>query len=330
MWGSITLHDMNPELRRGAAVSAALHVLVLAALLLGLPFLHPAEAPPEETVDMVFQGPAKFAMKAEALGQVPAPAKTQVRLPTPPAYQPPAPNPNEFAPPPPPPPPVPPAPPAAAPAPTPPVPAPPPQPTPTLAPTLPPPPIPQPPTPKEVQARPQPNLPVPPLPVPPPPMPSVTSQPNPTTSPAPQSQALNNTLEKLRAMLKQTPPTARYNPAQGGAPNGGGSLFGNDTQALTASERGAIGAYVRRCWTSDPEALGLDKMQALLTVTTDANGVAREAEVAPQDHGKLADPHFRAFADRAVNAVLDPACSNLPLPNSMLGKINVLTFRFRP
>ncbi|MGH7152974.1 MAG: energy transducer TonB, partial [Acetobacteraceae bacterium] len=63
---------MTPEMRRGAAVSAGLHVLVLAALLLGLPFLRPPEAPPEETVDMVFPGTATSATKAEAPAPTPA------------------------------------------------------------------------------------------------------------------------------------------------------------------------------------------------------------------------------------------------------------------
>ena len=45
---------------------------------------------------------------------------------------------------------------------------------------------------------------------------------------------------------------------------------------------------------------------------------------------RLSDPVYRAFAERAVRAVLDPHCANLPLPQSMMGKINVLTFRFSP
>jgi neural Wiskott-Aldrich syndrome protein len=162
-------------------------------------------------------------------------------------------------------------------------------------------------------------------------MPSHTAQPYPTKNPAPESEALDNTLEKLRAMLRQQkPPTARYNPAQGGAPNGGGSPTGSDTAALTSAERAAIGDHVRPCWTTDPGALDLDKMQVLLTVTTDATGEVRAADVAPADQGRLADPLFRAFAERAVRAVLDPSCANLPLPPNMLGKVNVLTFRFMP
>ena len=77
--------------------------------------------------------------------------------------------------------------------------------------------------------------------------------------------------------------------------------------------------------------LDLDKMQVLLTVTTDANGVARQAVVAPEDQGRVAaDMRLRVFSERAVRAVLDPHCANLPMPQDMLGKTNVLTFRFSP
>jgi outer membrane biosynthesis protein TonB len=196
--------------------------------------------------------------------------------------------------------------------------------------------VPTPPTPTappqpKPPAKPAPPLPLPPVPTPPPPEPSTTSQPNATTNPAPNTNALLNTLQKLRAEVKQQPPNARYNPNQGGAPEGGGSPQGNDTAALSASQRAAIGAYVRRCWTYDPGALNADKMQVMLMVTTDADGVARIVRFAPADRAKMdSDPVFQAFADRARRAVLDPTCANLPLPHHMLGKINVLSFRFSP
>jgi hypothetical protein len=152
-----------------------------------------------------------------------------------------------------------------------------------------------------------------------------------TKNPAPNTDALENTLIKLRALQKQTePPRSQANPQQGGAPNGGGNPLGNDTAALSADQRGAIGDHVRECWTYDPGALGVDKMQVLLTVTTDPSGVARLAMVAGPDVGRLADPVFRAFAERARRAVLDPHCANLPLPQKLLGRPNVLTFRFSP
>jgi hypothetical protein len=175
-------------------------------------------------------------------------------------------------------------------------------------------------------------LPLPPPPVPPPPAPpSTTAQPNVTKNPAPNSDSVENTLERLRQLARQQqPPTARPNPRAGGQPQAGGNPFGNDTAALTADQRGAIGEHVRECWTKDAGALDVDKQRVMLTVTTDAAGTARKAEVAGEDVARLSEPRFRAFAERAVRAVMDVRCANLPLPKTMLGRNAVLTFRFTP
>jgi neural Wiskott-Aldrich syndrome protein len=139
-----------------------------------------------------------------------------------------------------------------------------------------------------------------------------------------------NSLEKTLNALRQTAaPRARPNPRQGGAP-GGGSPNADATNALTAEQRGAIGDEVRRCWTYDPGAKGVDQLRVILQVTTDANGVARQAQVAPQDQGRMGDPIFRAFAERAVRAVLSAQCSNLPIPKDLLGQPQHFTFRFSP
>jgi hypothetical protein len=152
-----------------------------------------------------------------------------------------------------------------------------------------------------------------------------------TKNPAPDSKSVENTLEKLRQQLAQSaPPRSRPNPRSGGQPNGGGNPLGNDTAALSADQRGAIGDHVRECWTKDAGALDIDKQRVLLTVTTDAGGIARTVVVAGEDEGRMSDPRFRAFAERARRAILDPHCANLPLPNNVLGKVNVLTFRFSP
>ncbi len=327
------ISGVSPALRRGAIVSAAVHLLILLLLVVGLPYARPPEEPQEAAVAMVFDGTAKSSIKAPAPAAVPAPAPAPTVTPAPQAQQPPKPQPTEPAPPPPPPPPPTPPPPQATapPLPTPPLPVPPP--TPAPAASIAPPPPAAPPSPPQAQ----PPLPTPPLPVPPPPTPapspqSATSQPNPTKNPAPQSTALENTLEKLRSLQRQTlPPKSRYNPQSGGAPNGGGNPQSDDTSALTASQRGAIGDFVRRCWATDPGMLDLDKMEVLLTVTTDGGGVVRRAIVAPEDVGRVSgNMRLRVFSERAVRAVMDPNCANLPLPPTMLGQIRTFTFRFRP
>jgi hypothetical protein len=143
---------------------------------------------------------------------------------------------------------------------------------------------------------------------------------------------LNTTLEKLKALQKQEkPPTAKPNPAQGGAPKAGGLPNANITDKLSATQAGAIGDKVRECWTKDAGALGVEKMQVYLTVTTDQQGVARQAVVADQDKARVdADPRLRSFAERAVRAVLSARCASLPLPKDQLGAVHELTFVFRP
>lgn len=169
----------------------------------------------------------------------------------------------------------------------------------------------------------------PPLAPAPPAPPSQTSQPNPTKNPAPNSSATENTLEKRLAALRRqtTAPTGRANPAagsSGGSPNG-------LTDALSNAQRGAIGAKVRECWTKDAGALDIEQMQVMLLVTVDNTGMARMAQVAPEDQGRLGDPRFRAFAERAVRAVLDAKCAQMPIPPSLIqGGSGTLKFRFRP
>jgi len=168
--------------------------------------------------------------------------------------------------------------------------------------------------------------------VPPPPAPpSRTSQPNQTTNPAPDSRELSNTLERLRALQRQTqPPTARPNPPAAAGPQVGGSRQGDITASLSTQQQGAIGDKVRECWTKDEGQLDLEKMSVQLIVTYDETGTARDAVVGDLDRGKLGDPRFRAFAERAIRAVRSPRCASLPIPRNELGKVGTLTFRFRP
>ncbi len=99
---------------------------------------------------------------------------------------------------------------------------------------------------------------------------------------------------------------------------------------LSAEQRGAITDKMRECWTKDAGMLDLEKMHVMLTVTADASGVVRKAEVAEQDRGRLSDPRLWAFARRAISAVMDARCSALPLPIDKLGAVNEFTIVFRP
>ena len=320
---------MDWRLRRSAVVSGAVHLAIILLVILALP-TEKLNAPPSAAVDVTIIGP-HVPQQALNKGKVPAPADTarvhKAHL----AKQKPTPQPK-IAPPPPPPPP-PPAPHRQPKLPRPPAPAPPPPP-PTPAPTpipTPPPPPPHPPQ-KRVVTKPAKKLPLPPKPQPPAPaQKSPTSQKHEVKTPAPMSQSVLNTLARLRALQKQKKaPTAKYNPKQGGAPNGGGTKMSTANSGLSASQRNAIGSEVQPCWGIDAGAPGVQNFSVMLQVTTDASGVVREAQVAPQDQDKLGDPIFGAFAQRAVDAVKNYQCAKLPLPSYMLGSVHTFIFRFTP
>ena len=142
---------------------------------------------------------------------------------------------------------------------------------------------------------------------------------------------MDNTLARLRALQRQTqPPTGRPNPPAAAGPQVGGSRQGDITASLSAQQQGAIGDKVRECWTKDAGALELEKLSVQMVVTYDEAGTARLAEVGDADRGRMGDPRFRAFAERAMRAVRDPRCASLPIPRNDLGKVGTLTFRFKP
>jgi outer membrane biosynthesis protein TonB len=314
-------------MRRAALISFAFHLAIVLSAILALPPLK-LDSSSDEGVSVDLVGPSA-PQEAHAPGKVPAPANTPTVNNANLAEKQPKPQPIQAPPPPPPPPPPAPqqkpttAPPAPAPPPPPPV-----Q-TPSVAPTPPPPP-PQPPQ-KTTSTVVQPKLPLPPVPQPPAPAQSPTHQQQVTKNPAPLSQSVLNTLLKLQALQKQTtPPTAHYNPDQGGAPNGGGSNQSTANSKLSGADRNAIGNHVRPCWTVDAGAPGLSTFSVNLMVTTDATGTVRQAVVSPQDQDKLSDPIFNAYAQRAIEAVMNYQCATLPLPSYMLGQPQTFLFNFTP
>ncbi len=314
-------------MRRGAIISGGLHLAFLLAIIVALP-VPKLQSASDDTVALDLIGPSAPQQAHEA-GKVAAPANTKtVDLSHLAEHQP---KPRPIVAPPPPPPPPPPAPAARA-IPRPPAPAPPPPPpTPSqnVAPTPPPPP-PQPPQ-KQTSQVVQPKIPLPPIPQPPAPAQSPTHQQHIVKTPAPLSQAVLNTLLHLQALQKQDqPPTAHYNPDQGGAPNGGGSPNSTANSRLSGADRDAIGSHVRPCWTIDAGAPGVDTFSVVLDVTTDGTGTVREAQVDPQSLGNMSDPFYAAYANRAVEAVMNYQCATLPLPSYMLGQPQTFKFTFTP
>ncbi len=299
-------------MRRSAIISFALHLALVLAAIIALPPMK-LNSSADDSVSLDLVGPAA-PQQATAPGKVAAQSNTKTIKQAALTKTPPKPRPN-VAPPPPPPPPPPPS--KAV--------------QPAVAQPLPKPPPPQPTKPaiKTPPPPPQPRV----IHKPPPPQPvkSPLHQKHKVHKPVPLSSSVLNTLMNLKALQKQTkPPTSTYNPQQGGAPNGGGSTQSTSNSGLTGADRDAIGAHVRPCWNIDAGAPGVQNFNIELLVTTDATGTVREAVVAPQDQAKLSDPLQAAYANDAINAVMNYQCATLPLPSYMLGKNQTFLFDFTP
>jgi hypothetical protein len=174
-------------------------------------------------------------------------------------------------------------------------------------------------------------LPLPPPPAPPPPTPGTapgSGQTPPVARPEERSTSVQNTLERLRQQQQtQQPPTARPTPPAGRPAQGGGTPAGADL--LTAGERGAIGERIGECWRVDPGMLGLQDAQVSLVAIVDRAGVIRN--VLPGPDGIPRDPRLLSLYERARRALLDPACSPLPVPPGRLTAAeNRFQFNFSP
>jgi hypothetical protein len=148
-----------------------------------------------------------------------------------------------------------------------------------------------------------------------------------------------NSDDKVKSTLKQgvvdslkgaVPQQAAANTGDSSASPNNASPQDSTILTLSGADRDAIGNHVRPCWTIDAGAPGVSDFRVELTVTTDASGTVREATVASEDQGKLSDPLFYAYAQRAIAAVENYQCATLPLPAYDLGKLQTFTFEFSP
>lgn len=143
------------------------------------------------------------------------------------------------------------------------------------------------------------------------------------TDTGPSIASLSNVLSRLRESSSK-----QYKPS--GEKSSDSTVSGIEVASLSSATRGAIGERLRECWTGDRGALDIDKQLVHLTVTTDATGTVRVANIAPNDASRNGSNFARASAERARRAVLDPQCARLPLPNALLGQSHTFAITFRP
>ena len=288
--------------RRGLILSALLHVIVLAAMVIGLPSLF--EPPiPEETpiaVNLVNLAPQTHATRVNKTPPVPE-AKPEQVAETPPTPPPPKPVPT---------PPTPPAPPPPAPPPSPP----------------PPPPAPPPPPPPPPEPKPAPPKPAPPKPAPPKP----PDKPKPPKPPQKQKNdssfdaLLKNLANRPLAQNDQKPRRTNAPPPPSQASSQPIAPLGSQ---LTTSEIDLVKQQIEACWNIPAGARDAKDLTPEFRVYMNADGTVRSAQLM---NPRANDSFFQAAADSAQRALYNPRCQPLKLPPDKYDQWQTFTITFDP
>jgi hypothetical protein len=306
-------------MRRAVIISAAVHVVVLAFVLIGMPHLFRATPPEPQAIAVEMVTPDKApAPKPEPK---PEPPKVETAPPQPPPLPEPKPQRVETPPPPPPPPPMP-------------------EPKPRVVEAPPPPPAPQPPAPKpatpEVATVTPDKIPAPapaptPRPKPAPPQPEAKpTPPAPPAKPRPQQQAqqqdpfetMLKNLEKQKQQAEQAqvqtpqrPQPPSPPPPQVASPGPPRPAVSSIDQRRAASELGKmIQDQVTPCWNIPIGTKGIRDLQVPVSIDLNPDGTLRGNPTIADMARYNADPAFQALADSALRALRNPRCSPLKLP----------------
>ena len=97
---------------------------------------------------------------------------------------------------------------------------------------------------------------------------------------------------------------------------------------VTASEIEGVRNKIRPCWNT----IGGGRDQnMIITLVVQMNQDGTPAKAAVQDTGRYHnDPVFRAAADAAHRAVMNPRCQPWPLPSDKFNGWRTITFNFDP
>ncbi len=143
-------------------------------------------------------------------------------------------------------------------------------------------------------------------------------------------------LEKQQPKAAQPAKAAPAQVAQAqppAAPASSSQASNNPNVQLSASEQVAFGNIVKHavqpCWNAPVGALDAKSLVPEFRLTMNPDGTVRDAQLV--NTGQLGNPNFRAAAESARRAVLNPQCSKFPLPaDRYSGGWDVITIKFDP
>lgn len=103
----------------------------------------------------------------------------------------------------------------------------------------------------------------------------------------------------------------------------------NPLRPLTISEIDLVRQQLARCWNLPAGAKDADDLVIEIRTIMNPDGTVREARIQNQNRMQ-SDPFFRAAAESALRAVLNPRCSPLKLPTEKYDEWRTMTLTFNP
>jgi outer membrane biosynthesis protein TonB len=103
----------------------------------------------------------------------------------------------------------------------------------------------------------------------------------------------------------------------------------NIAEQVTASEIDAVRQTIYRCWIVPAGARGAKDLKVDIEMQVNQDGRVYKADIVNSNRYNN-DPFFRAAAESAQRAVLNPACNNLPLDPAKYDQWKSITMTFNP
>ncbi len=103
----------------------------------------------------------------------------------------------------------------------------------------------------------------------------------------------------------------------------------NPMQPLTISELDMVRRQLAKCWNLPAGAKDAGSLEIEIHTVMNQDGTVREARISNQARMQ-GDPFYRAMAESALRAVLNPRCSPLKLPPEKYDEWQVMNLVFNP
>lgn len=103
----------------------------------------------------------------------------------------------------------------------------------------------------------------------------------------------------------------------------------NASLPLTISEIDLVRQRIAQCWSLPSGAREAENLIIEIRTVMNPDGSVREAQIRDQIRMRT-DPFFRAAAESALRAVLNPRCNPLPLPPEKYEQWKTMTLTFNP